>query len=103
MSDTDPEAIARTIAQRQIQIEQISTQLLDSLRKVAELESSLESLNEEKDDLLKKLERRNLSIKQETCDIQLLKSKIEGLSKKTWGQTFGGIKSWIGSKTGLFK
>lgn len=99
MSDLDPETIAKTIAHRQLQIEQLSNQLLDSLKKVDDLGSTLGKLKDEKEELLKKLEKKNLTIKQETCDIQILKDKIDRFQKKTWGDTFGGFRQWIGSKS----
>lgn len=94
----DPETLARAIAHRQVQIEQLSAQLLESLNKVSDLESELQKLTGEKLELIRKLERKSISIKQETEDIALLKSKITNFNKKTWGDTFWGIKSWVGSK-----
>ena len=94
----DPETIARTIAYRQVQIEQLSTQLLESLKKVDGLEKECQELVGEKLELIRKLERKSISIKQETEDIALLKSKITNFNKKTWGDTFWSMKSWVGSK-----
>lgn len=94
----DPETLARTIAQRQIQIEQLSRQLLESLNKIKVLESELKQETEQKLDLIKKLEKKSVSIKQETEDIEILKAKINSFQTKTWGDVFWGIKSWVGSK-----
>jgi chromosome segregation ATPase len=99
MSENDPEIIAKTIAHRQMQIEQLSGQLLDSLKKIDDLGISLDKLKEEKEELIKRLEKKNFMIKQESCDIQILKGKIERFQKRTWGDTFGGIRNWIGSKS----
>lgn len=94
----DPETLARSIAQRQIQIEQLSRQLLESLNKIKGLEIELKNESSEKVELIRRLEKKNASIKQETDDIQILRTKINNFQKKTWGDVFWGLKSWVGSK-----
>ncbi|OMJ74876.1 hypothetical protein SteCoe_26129 [Stentor coeruleus] len=94
----DPETLAKTIATRDLQIDQLAEQLKDSLVKVDSLCKSYESAQKENFELKKKLEKKTQMIKQEENDISLLKGKINSYSTRTWSDTFSGFKSWISSK-----
>lgn len=94
----DPETLAKAIATRDLQIDQLAEQLKDSLIKVDSLCKSFEEAQKENCELKKKLERKNKMIEQEENDISLLKGKINAYNSRTWSDTFSGFTSWISSK-----
>ena len=94
----DPEELAKTIANRNYQITQLSVQLNDHLSKINQLEQTYRILQNENITLKKKLEKKQNLITQESNDIILIKNKIDKSHTKSWSETFYGLKSWIGNK-----
>ncbi|OMJ76711.1 hypothetical protein SteCoe_23823 [Stentor coeruleus] len=94
----DPETLAKTIATRDLQIDQLGEQLRDSLIKIDSLCKSFEEAQKVNSELKKKLSKKNTMIQQEENDISLLKGKINSYNIRTWSDTFSGFKSWISSK-----